>query len=99
MLTGVRAMLAVRRNAPGFSPFAAQEVDFLDDRVLVVRRAAATEDEVVAVVNVSDEVVVLASLSGTDLLTGARYDGLRLEPFGYVWLVSDAGMSRVASAV
>lgn len=89
MLEGVRAMLAVRRGRPAFSPFAAQQVEFLDDRVLVVRRAAGTKDEVVAVVNVSDETVALPSLSGTDLLSGSRHDGLVLAPFGYAWLSAD----------
>lgn len=86
MLEGVRAMLAVRRGVAAFSPFAAQKIDRLDERVLVVRRAAGTDDEVVAVVNVSDETVPLESLRGTDLLTGERHDGLLLPPFGYVWL-------------
>ncbi|MDQ0727668.1 sugar phosphorylase [Microbacterium sp. W4I20] len=89
MLEGVRAMLAVRRGVAAFSPFATQEVEFLDERVLVVRRAAGSAHEVVAAVNVSDEAVELASLSGTDLLTGARHDGLVLAPFGYVWLAAN----------
>ncbi|WP_435748379.1 sugar phosphorylase [Microbacterium sp. PMB16] len=88
MLDGVRAMLAVRRGAAAFSPFASQRIENLDDRVLVVRRGAGTADEVVAVVNVSDDVVELASLGGTDLLTGEHHDGLVLEPFGYVWLAA-----------
>lgn len=91
MLDGVRAMLAVRRGVAAFSPFASQEIESLDDRVLVIRRAAGSADEVIAVVNVSDSTVALPSLSGTDLLTGARHEGLRLEPFGYVWLASDRG--------
>lgn len=88
MLEGVRAMLAVRRGMPAFSPFAAQEVEFLDERALVVRRAAGTDDEIVAVVNVSDETVVLGTLRGVDLLSGERHDGLTLPPFGYVWLAA-----------
>ncbi|MFB4349923.1 alpha-amylase family glycosyl hydrolase [Microbacterium sp. CR_7] len=87
MLDGILSMLAVRRTAPGFSPFATQEIESLDDRVLVVRRAAGTDDEVVAAVNVSADAVELPSLSGTDLLTGVRHDGVTLRPFGYVWLV------------
>ena len=90
MLEGVRAMLAVRRATAAFSPFASQEIEFLDDRVLVVRRAAGTDDEVIAVVNVSDEAVPLETLSGTDLLSGERHAGLVLAPFGYVWLAADA---------
>lgn len=91
MLEGLRAMLGVRRGAAAFSPFAAQEIVSLDERVLVIRRAAGTADEVVAVVNVSDATVDLPSLGGTDLLTGATHDGLRLGPFGYVWLAQRVG--------
>ena len=94
MLEGVRTMLAVRRGTAAFSPFAAQEIAFLDDRVLVVRRAAGTDDEVVAVVNVSDEAVSLESLSGTDLLSGVHHDGLVLAPFGYVWLAALPSSNR-----
>lgn len=91
MLDGVRAMLAVRRGIAAFSPFASQEIESLDDRVFVIRRAAGTADEVTAVVNVSASTVDLPSLSGTDLLTGAHHEGLRIEPFGYVWLASRPG--------
>ncbi|MFS0894656.1 sugar phosphorylase [Microbacterium sp. 179-I 3D3 NHS] len=89
MLEGLRAMLAVRRGTPAFSPFASQRIERIDDRVLVVRRAAGTADEVVAAVNVSDETVEVATLRGTDLLTGTHHDGLVLEPFGFVWLAED----------
>ncbi len=88
MLEGLRHLLAVRRTLPGFSPFAAQEVEQLDERALVLRRAAGTPDEVVAAVNVSGEPVHLPALGGTDVLTGTRHDdGLRLAPHGYAWLV------------
>ncbi|MBT2483985.1 MULTISPECIES: alpha-amylase family glycosyl hydrolase [unclassified Microbacterium] len=86
MLEGIRAMLAVRRTTPGFSPFASQRIEQLDPRVIVIRRSAATADEVVAAVNVSDQTVRLESLRGTDLLTGLAHAGVELEPFGYVWL-------------
>lgn len=88
MLEGLRRMLAVRRTVPGFSPFAAQAVEQVDERVLVLRRAAGTPDEVVAAVDVSAETVHLPALTGTDVLTGVRHDGgLRLAPHGYAWLV------------
>ncbi|HYI50718.1 MAG TPA: alpha-amylase family glycosyl hydrolase [Microbacterium sp.] len=86
MLHGLQHLLAVRRTLPAFSPFAEQAVTDLDDRVLVVRRAAGTPDELIAVINVSTETVELPSLAGTDALTGRRHDGLVLAPFGYVWL-------------
>lgn len=86
MLQGLRGMLAVRREVPAFSPFATQEIEFFDERVLVVRRAGGTPDEVVAAVNVSAEPVQLAALGGFDLLTGEQHDSVLLSPFGYVWL-------------
>ncbi|WP_129337978.1 alpha-amylase family glycosyl hydrolase [Cellulomonas endophytica] len=88
MLEGLRRLLEVRRTLPGLSPFAAQAVEEPDPRVLVVRRAAGTDDEVVTVVNVSDEGVHLPGLTGTDVLTGTAHpDGLDLPPHGYAWLV------------
>jgi glycosidase len=88
MLEGLRHLLSVRRGLPGFSPFAEQAVEEHDERVLVVRRAAGTADEVVAVVNVSGDSVDVPALSGIDVLTGTRHDdGVRLPPHGYAWLV------------
>ncbi|WP_091228224.1 alpha-amylase family glycosyl hydrolase [Microbacterium sp. 3J1] len=89
MLRGIREMLAVRRETESFSPFATQSVDHVDDRVLIVRRAAGTPDEVVAVINVSAESVAVPSLRGRDLLSGETSEGLTLPPFGYVWLVPE----------
>ena len=88
MLEGLRHLLAVRRTLPAFSPFAEQVVVDVDDRVVVVRRAPGTPDEITAVINVSPSEVTLPSLSGTDALTGRHHDGLVVEPFGYVWLAS-----------
>jgi glycosidase len=86
MLEGLRRLLEVRRSLAGFSPFASQTVEQLDPRAFVVRRAAGTPDEIVAAVNVSDDVVVLPGLSGYDVLSGREVAGLRLEPFGFAWL-------------
>ena len=86
MLAGLRHLLSVRRTQPGFSPFADQAVEALDERAFVVRRAAGTAHEIVAAINVSDEVVELPSLRGTDVLTGETVAALRLPPFGYAWL-------------
>ncbi|MHC2998555.1 alpha-amylase family glycosyl hydrolase [Microbacterium sp. HJ5] len=86
MLEGLRRLLEIRRTMPGFSPFAEQEIEHHDERVLVVRRAAGTADAVIAAVNVSGETVSLPGLSGIDAITGDRHDGLTLPPFGYAWL-------------
>lgn len=86
MLDGLRSLLALRRSLPGFSPFADQHVEQMDDRAFVVRRAADTADEVVAAINVSEEVVELPDVSGLDVISDQVVDGLRLEPFGYAWV-------------
>lgn len=82
----IRHLLAVRSGQPAFDPFAPQRVEVLAGRALVVRRAAGTPDEVVAITNVSGEPVSLTGLSGTDLITGERRDDAVLPPYGYVWL-------------
>ena len=88
MLEGLRHLLTTRRALPAFSPFADQSIEQLDERVLVIRRAAGTPDELVAAINVSGDVVHLPALGGTDVITCTRHDdGLRLEPHGYAWLV------------
>ncbi|MDL5350982.1 sugar phosphorylase [Microbacterium sp. zg-YB36] len=93
MLQGLRGLLAARRGLPGLSPFAAQRVERLDERVVVIRRAAGTPDEVVAVTNVSGDHLELPALSGTDVLTGIHHHGVRLGPHGYAWLVGTRGTS------
>ncbi|MCR2812867.1 alpha-amylase family glycosyl hydrolase [Microbacterium sp. zg.Y1090] len=97
MLDGLRKLLAARRGLPGLSPFASQVVERLDDRVVVIRRAAGTGDELVAVINVSGDHLQVPSLSGTDVLTGIRHEGLRLGPHGYAWIVT-AGPGGGAAA-
>ncbi|TDN90801.1 alpha-amylase family glycosyl hydrolase [Microbacterium sp. BK668] len=89
MLEGLRHLLEVRRSLAGFSPFADQTVEQLDPRVFAVRRAAASDDEVVAAINVSEEHVSLPTLRGRDVLTGRRHEGVDLGPFDYVWLTTD----------
>jgi sucrose phosphorylase len=86
MLEGLRRLLEVRKTLPGFSPFAMQKVEVLDERVFVVHRAAGTGDEIIAAVNVSADPVSLPTLHGTDVLTGQHVGALTLDPFGYAWL-------------
>lgn len=82
---GLRKLMAVRRTQPAFSPFAPQRVDQLDPRVLAIRRAAGTADEVLAVTNVSGETVHLAGVHGVDLVTDKPVAGLRLDPNDFAW--------------
>ncbi|MFG6402115.1 alpha-amylase family glycosyl hydrolase [Microbacterium sp. P04] len=86
MLEGLRHLLETRRTLPALSPFAAQSIEHLDERVFAVRRAPGTADELLAVVNVSGHEVALPGLRGTDVVTGRSMEQVLLAPFGYVWL-------------
>jgi glucosylglycerate phosphorylase len=85
---GMRHLLEVRREEEAFSPFGAQHVEHLDDRVFAVRRAAGTPHELLCVTNVTGERVPLLDVSGTDVLTGLDVVPLTLEPWGYAWVSS-----------
>jgi len=86
VFTGLRRLLDVRRREPAFSPFGTQHVERLDDRVFAVRRGRGTPDELLCVTNVSADVVRLADVVGTDVLTGRRVEPLELGPWGYAWV-------------
>lgn len=84
---GMMTMLRARRDEPAFSPFAEQEVLALDDRVLALRRAGGTAQEVISFTNVSSETVQLHGVHGTDVLTGTVHGGgITLGPHGIAWL-------------
>jgi sucrose phosphorylase len=84
--TGLQRLLRLRRGQPGLSPYGAQQVEQLDDRVLALRRAAGTPHELLCVTNVSDRPVTMPEVSGYDVVSGNRVDGLTLEPWGFAWL-------------
>lgn len=86
---GITHQLAVRRAHPAFSPSAAQEVQVPDPRVLVIRRAPGTPDEIATAVNVSGDPVDVPGLAGLDVLTGVHHDPLHLPPYGHAWLRPD----------
>lgn len=88
MLDGLTRLLEVRRGLPALSPFADQHVVDLDPSVFAVRRAAGTEHEVLALVNVGASPIELRGIRGVDAFTGADVDGIRLAPFGYAWIVT-----------
>lgn len=83
---GLAAMLRTRRRHAAFSPFGTQAVEAPDDRVIVVRRAPGTPDEVACATNVTAETVVVEGLHGTDVLTGEPVGPLTLGPYGYAWV-------------
>jgi hypothetical protein len=85
---GMAAMLRTRRAQPAFTPYGDQQVEELDDRVFVVRRAAGTADELLSITNVTGEPVALEHVAGHDVITGTEHGSLHLAPWGYVWLRS-----------
>ncbi|MCA0295569.1 MAG: DUF3459 domain-containing protein [Actinobacteria bacterium] len=89
VLTGLKQLLDARRGQPAFSPYSPQHVERLDDRVFALRRGEGAS-EVRCLVNVTDQVVDLPDVSGYDVVGGARHDGVRLPPYGYVWLTTGA---------
>ena len=86
MFSGLRRLLRLRRTLPGLSPYAEQETVALDDRVLALRRAPGTPDELLCVTNVSAETVVLPSVSGYDVITATSTNRLSLGPWEFAWL-------------
>ena len=86
ILRGLSRLLATRRQHPAFSPYSAQCVERLNDRVFAVRRGQGTTDEVLCLINVTDQSVTLPNVAGTDLLTRREHHPLTLRPYGYVWL-------------
>ena len=85
IFTGLRRLLAVRREHAAFSPYGSQRVERLDDRVFALWRAAGTPDQLLCVTNVTGEPVTLV-VSGTDVVTGRAADPLTLGPWGFAWL-------------
>lgn len=82
--------LDIRKNESAFSPDALQEIIDLDRRVLVLsRKNVSAEEQIYALINVSDEEVHLEyeKLYGTDLLTQTPYYGkIDLPPYGTAWV-------------
>ena len=88
VFSGLRRLLAVRREHPVFSPFAGQRVLDVDDRVLALVRGEEGVDPLVCVTNVTAATVPLPGVSGTDVLTGQ--DGpVTLGPYGFAWIRPD----------
>ncbi|WP_061960832.1 alpha-amylase family glycosyl hydrolase [Demequina flava] len=78
-------MLEVRRGQPAFAPTSPQEVLDAGDQVYAIKRGTGAQ-AVTALVNVSRTPARVDGYSGTDLLTGDRFDSPELAPDGVVWL-------------
>lgn len=83
---GLTALLRRRRELPAFEPAAAQQVLDLGPGVFAVRRGEGA-DAVTVIVNVSGGQVSLPEVSGTDLLTATRHDGVLLGEDEFMWMV------------
>jgi len=86
VFNGIKNMLSVRGRHPAFSPYGPHQVERLDPRVFAVRRGMGTEDEILCISNVTDELVDLPTVSGVDILTGQSHQGLALPAYGYAWI-------------
>jgi len=84
---GLLRLLRLRGEQPGFSPYAAQEVEsLLEDRVLALRRAAGTPDELLCLTNVTGQALPVPDVSGYDVVTECWTSNLVLGPWGFAWL-------------
>jgi len=86
VFTGIKNMLTVRAQHPAFSPYGPQQVERLDPRVFAVRRGMGTDDDILCIANVTDELVDLPTVSGVDVLTDRSHQGLTLPAYGYAWI-------------
>ncbi|XID90259.1 sugar phosphorylase [Paenibacillaceae bacterium WGS1546] len=83
-------LIRIRRAHDAFSPQASQEVLSLNERVFsIVRKNARSGEEILVLVNVSDESVDLRlPFSGIDLIRDRSADtSLRLEPYQSAWIL------------
>ncbi len=86
VFNGIKNMLSVRSQHRAFSPYGSQQVEWLDPRVFAVRRGMGTEDDILCISNVTDELVDLPTVSGVDILTDQSHQGLALPAYGYAWI-------------
>ncbi|MFD2612438.1 sugar phosphorylase [Paenibacillus gansuensis] len=94
VFNGLSRLTRIRREQSAFSPQAGQEVQFLDDRIFSIRRFnTATMEEILVLVNVSDERVTLHSLEqGTDIISNRTVGRtLVIEPYETYWIRKDQG--------
>lgn len=83
------ARIKLRRAQKAFSPNAKQEVLFLDDRVFSIKRTnEETGDEIVVLVNVSNETINLETgYSGFDIIGSETVDNtVTLKPYQTMWI-------------
>ena len=87
MLAGYRQMLKIRKQEEAFSPNSPQQVLKLDERVVALIRGTQ-ENQILVLINVSDDVVKLETgMAGSGLLSEKQMNqAVTLEPYDSLWL-------------
>jgi sucrose phosphorylase len=91
VLSRFRALLAIRRMEPAFSPNASQRIEKIDSRLITFVR----NETLLVVINISQETVTLSTqsiLSGLchDLISGASVsERITLSPYQVMWLSNE----------
>ncbi len=92
VFSGIERLIAVRQGEPAFAPSAHFEILRPDPRVFAVRRFVEdADDDIIALVNLSDESLTIAAAPGgrgTDILTddSIALSAVDLEPFAVRWM-------------
>ena len=89
VFSNYKHLLQIRGQQSAFHPQAKQTVEFIDDRLFAVKRTNLnTQEEIVAIINVSDECVPCTlAKEGTDLVTAGKVDKqFHVLPYQYMWI-------------
>jgi glucosylglycerate phosphorylase len=89
IFSGLSELIKLRRKESAFSPQAKQEVLFLDNRVFsILRRNVTTGEQILVLVNVSDEKVsLLMEYSGFDIISKKVVNNnVILQPYEIMWI-------------
>lgn len=81
-------LIEIRKGQEAFSPDAAQEILFLDDRIFSSLRTSESGQKILVLVNVSDETVCVdTKAEGRDLICGGQIKGAcEVKPRGFRWI-------------
>jgi glucosylglycerate phosphorylase len=93
IFSGLSELIKLRRKESAFSPQAKQEVLFLDNRVFsILRRNVTTGEQILVLVNVSDEKVsLLMEYSGFDIISKKVVNNnVILQPYEIMWIKKES---------
>jgi glucosylglycerate phosphorylase len=93
IFSGLSELIKLRRKENAFSPQAKQEVLFLDNRVFsILRRNVTTGEQILVLVNVSDEKVsLLMEYSGFDIISKKVVNNnVILQPYEIMWIKKES---------